>query len=152
MDKLLITGGTRLNGVVRASGAKNAALPILAATLLTKELITIKNLPHLHDITTMLELLGSMGCGVVVDEKMSVQLDVSTLNNCEAPYDLVKTMRASILVLGPLVSHFGRAVVSLPGGCALVVGRLIYIFVAWKPWVQKLRLKVVISLQVLMVV
>ncbi|RNF49699.1 UDP-N-acetylglucosamine 1-carboxyvinyltransferase [Marinomonas hwangdonensis] len=119
MDKLLITGGTRLNGVVRASGAKNAALPILAATLLTKELITIKNLPHLHDITTMLELLGSMGCGVVVDEKMSVQLDVSTLNNCEAPYELVKTMRASILVLGPLVSHFGRAVVSLPGGCAI---------------------------------
>jgi UDP-N-acetylglucosamine 1-carboxyvinyltransferase len=119
MDKLLITGGTRLNGVVRASGAKNAALPILAATLLTKELITIKNLPHLHDITTMLELLGSMGCGVVVDEKMSVQLDVSTLNNCEAPYDLVKTMRASILVLGPLVSHFGKAVVSLPGGCAI---------------------------------
>jgi UDP-N-acetylglucosamine 1-carboxyvinyltransferase len=139
MDKLLITGGTRLNGVVRASGAKNAALPILAATLLTKELITIKNLPHLHDITTMLELLGSMGCGVVVDEKMSVQLDVSTLNNCEAPYDLVKTMRASILVLGPLVSHFGRAVVSLPGGCA--IGSR-----------QKLRLKVVISLQVLMVV
>ncbi|MCB5160557.1 UDP-N-acetylglucosamine 1-carboxyvinyltransferase [Marinomonas algarum] len=119
MDKLLITGGARLNGVVRASGAKNAALPILAATLLTKELITIKNLPHLHDITTMLELLGSMGCGVVVDEKMSVQLDISTLNNCEAPYDLVKTMRASILVLGPLVSHFGRAVVSLPGGCAI---------------------------------
>ncbi|PYF82980.1 UDP-N-acetylglucosamine 1-carboxyvinyltransferase [Marinomonas alcarazii] len=119
MDKLLITGGARLNGVVRASGAKNAALPILAATLLTKELITIKNLPHLHDITTMLELLGSMGCGVVVDEKMSVQLDVSTLNNCEAPYELVKTMRASILVLGPLVSHFGKAIVSLPGGCAI---------------------------------
>lgn len=119
MDKLLITGGTRLNGVVRASGAKNAALPILAATLLTKELITIQNLPHLHDITTMLELLGSMGCGVVVDEKMSVQLDVSTLNNCEAPYELVKTMRASILVLGPLVSHFGKAIVSLPGGCAI---------------------------------
>lgn len=119
MDKLLITGGTRLNGVVRASGAKNAALPILAATLLTKELITIKNLPHLQDITTMLKLLGSMGCGVVVDEKMSVQLDVSALNNCEAPYDLVKTMRASILVLGPLISHFGKAVVSLPGGCAI---------------------------------
>ncbi|MBJ7537722.1 UDP-N-acetylglucosamine 1-carboxyvinyltransferase [Marinomonas transparens] len=119
MDKLLITGGVRLNGVVRASGAKNAALPILAATLLTKELITIKNLPHLHDITTMLELLGSMGCGVVVDEKMSVQLDVSTLNNSEAPYELVKTMRASILVLGPLVSHFGKAIVSLPGGCAI---------------------------------
>ncbi|REG81777.1 UDP-N-acetylglucosamine 1-carboxyvinyltransferase [Marinomonas pollencensis] len=119
MDKLLITGGTKLKGVVRASGAKNAALPILAATLLTKELITIKNLPHLHDITTMLELLGSMGCGVVVDEKMSVQLDISTLNNSEAPYELVKTMRASILVLGPLVSHFGKATVSLPGGCAI---------------------------------
>ncbi|MGR0279568.1 UDP-N-acetylglucosamine 1-carboxyvinyltransferase [Marinomonas dokdonensis] len=119
MDKLLITGGVKLNGVVRASGAKNAALPILAATLLTKDLITIQNLPHLHDITTMLELLGSMGCGVVVDEKMSVQLDVSTLNNCEAPYELVKTMRASILVLGPLVSHFGKAIVSLPGGCAI---------------------------------
>ena len=119
MDKLLITGGVKLNGVVRASGAKNAALPILAATLLTKDLITIQNLPHLHDITTMLELLGSMGCGVVVDEKMSVQLDVSTLNNSEAPYELVKTMRASILVLGPLVSHFGKAIVSLPGGCAI---------------------------------
>ncbi|GAB3476242.1 UDP-N-acetylglucosamine 1-carboxyvinyltransferase [Marinomonas epiphytica] len=119
MDKLLITGGAKLNGVVRASGAKNAALPILAATLLTKEPITIQNLPHLHDITTMLELLGSMGCGVVVDEKMSVQLDVSTLNNSEAPYELVKTMRASILVLGPLVSHFGKAIVSLPGGCAI---------------------------------
>ncbi|MCC4275749.1 UDP-N-acetylglucosamine 1-carboxyvinyltransferase [Marinomonas communis] len=119
MDKLLITGGNTLNGVVRASGAKNAALPILAATLLTKDLITIKNLPHLHDITTMLELLGSMGCGVVVDERMNVELDVSSLDNCEAPYELVKTMRASILVLGPLVAHFGRAVVSLPGGCAI---------------------------------
>ena len=119
MDKLLITGGTPLNGVVRASGAKNAALPILAATLLTKDLITIKNLPHLHDITTMLELLGSMGCGVVVDERMNVELNVSTLNNCEAPYELVKTMRASILVLGPLVAHFGKAIVSLPGGCAI---------------------------------
>ncbi len=119
MDKLLINGGRVLNGVVRASGAKNAALPILAATLLTKDLITIKNLPHLHDITTMLELLGSMGCGVVVDEKMGVELDVSTLDNHEAPYELVKTMRASILVLGPLVSHFGKAVVSLPGGCAI---------------------------------
>lgn len=119
MDKLLITGGNTLNGVVRASGAKNAALPILAATLLTKDLITIRNLPHLHDITTMLELLGSMGCGVVVDERMNVELDVSSLDNCEAPYELVKTMRASILVLGPLVAHFGRAVVSLPGGCAI---------------------------------
>ncbi|RDL45782.1 UDP-N-acetylglucosamine 1-carboxyvinyltransferase [Marinomonas piezotolerans] len=119
MDKLLITGGRPLNGVVRASGAKNAALPILAATLLTKDLITINNLPHLHDITTMLELLGSMGCGVVVDERMNVELNVATLNNCEAPYELVKTMRASILVLGPLVAHFGKAVVSLPGGCAI---------------------------------
>lgn len=119
MDKLLITGGNVLNGVVRASGAKNAALPILAATLLTKKPITIKNLPHLHDITTMLELLGSMGCGVIVDEKLNVQLDVSTLNQTSAPYELVKTMRASILVLGPLVSHFGEAVVSLPGGCAI---------------------------------
>ncbi|TBR44791.1 UDP-N-acetylglucosamine 1-carboxyvinyltransferase [Marinomonas agarivorans] len=119
MDKLLITGGNVLNGVVRASGAKNAALPILAATLLTKKPITIKNLPHLHDITTMLELLGSMGCGVIVDEKLNVQLDVSSLNQTTAPYELVKTMRASILVLGPLVSHFGKAVVSLPGGCAI---------------------------------
>lgn len=119
MDKLLITGGKALNGVVKASGAKNAALPILAATLLTKDIMTIKNLPHLHDITTMLELLGSMGCGVVVDEKLNVELDVSSLNKTEAPYELVKTMRASILVLGPLVSHFGKAVVSLPGGCAI---------------------------------
>lgn len=119
MDKLLVIGGTRLNGIVRASGAKNAALPILTATLLTRELITIKNLPHLHDITTMLELLGSMGCSVVVDENMSVQLDITALNNYEASYELVKTMRASILVLGPLVSHFGKAIVSLPGGCAI---------------------------------
>ena len=119
MEKLLIKGGNRLSGEIRISGAKNAALPILAATLLTKETAIIKNLPHLHDITTMLELLGCMGVHTVVTEDMSVEINASTLNNLTAPYSLVKTMRASILVLGPMLAHFGEANVSLPGGCAI---------------------------------
>lgn len=119
MEKLLIKGGNRLSGEIRISGAKNAALPILAATLLTKETTIIKNLPHLHDITTMLELLGCMGVHTVVTEDMSVEINASTLNNLTAPYSLVKTMRASILVLGPMLAHFGEANVSLPGGCAI---------------------------------
>ncbi len=119
MDKLQIEGGVRLNGEVCISGAKNSALPILAATLLADEPVTICNLPHLHDITTMLELLRRMGVDLVVDEKLSVEINASTLNDTCAPYDLVKTMRASILVLGPLVAHFGHAEVSLPGGCAI---------------------------------
>lgn len=119
MDKLQIEGGVRLNGEVSISGAKNSALPILAATLLADEPVTICNLPHLHDITTMLELLRRMGSELVVDEKLSVEINSSTLHDTCAPYDLVKTMRASILVLGPLVAHFGHAEVSLPGGCAI---------------------------------
>ncbi|PTY38874.1 UDP-N-acetylglucosamine 1-carboxyvinyltransferase [Saccharospirillum sp. MSK14-1] len=119
MDKLLITGGTRLDGEIRVSGAKNAALPIIAATLLTKEPVTVRNLPHLNDITTMIELLACMGVEVVIGEDMSVEVTAGTIRNMTAPYELVKTMRASILVLGPLLAHFGEANVSLPGGCAI---------------------------------
>lgn len=119
MDKLIISGGARLKGDVKISGAKNSALPILAATLLADEPVTISNLPHLHDITTMLELLRQMGVDLTIDEKLSVEIDARTLNSTIAPYELVKTMRASILVLGPLVAHFGHAEVSLPGGCAI---------------------------------
>ncbi len=119
MDKLIITGGTPLNGEIRISGAKNAALPILAATLLADEPVVVRNIPHLHDITTTMELLGRMGVRLVVDEKMAIEADASTIKEFYAPYELVKTMRASILVLGPLLSHYGEAVVSLPGGCAI---------------------------------
>ncbi|HCO59036.1 MAG TPA: UDP-N-acetylglucosamine 1-carboxyvinyltransferase, partial [Porticoccaceae bacterium] len=108
MDKLLISGGVPLSGEIRISGAKNSALPILAAALLVDEPVTISNLPHLHDITTMIELLGCMGVNVVVDEKMRVEVDASAITSMNAPYDLVKTMRASILVLGPLLGHFGE--------------------------------------------
>lgn len=119
MDKLIISGGHRLEGDVRISGAKNSALPILAATLLADEPVTVSNLPHLHDITTMLELLRQMGVDLTIDEKLSVEIDARTLTSTVAPYELVKTMRASILVLGPLLAHFGHAEVSLPGGCAI---------------------------------
>jgi len=119
MDKLIITGGKQLSGVLRISGAKNAALPILAATLLSEQPVTIGNVPHLHDITTTMELLGRMGVRLMVDEKMNIEVDSSTINSYDAPYELVKTMRASILVLGPLLARFGEAHVSLPGGCAI---------------------------------
>ncbi len=119
MDKLIITGGHRLDGEIRISGAKNAALPILAATLLASAPVTVRNLPHLHDITTMIELFGRMGIEPVIDEKLSVEIDPRTIKTLVAPYDLVKTMRASILVLGPMVAHFGQAEVALPGGCAI---------------------------------
>ena len=119
MDKLMITGGVPLSGDVRISGAKNAALPILTATLLADEPITISNVPHLRDITTTMELLGRMGARLIVDERMQVEVDPTGLRDFVAPYELVKTMRASILVLGPLVARFGRADVSLPGGCAI---------------------------------
>jgi UDP-N-acetylglucosamine 1-carboxyvinyltransferase len=119
MDKLIITGETPLNGEIRISGAKNAALPILAATLLAEEPVLVRNIPHLHDITTTMELLGRMGVRLMVDEKMGIEADASTIKDFYAPYELVKTMRASILVLGPLLSRYGRAVVSLPGGCAI---------------------------------
>ncbi len=119
MDKLQISGGKPLNGEVRISGAKNSALPILAATLLADEPVTVGNLPHLHDITTMIELLGRMGVELMIDEKMSVEANATTIKHLTAPYELVKTMRASILVLGPMLAHFGEAEVSLPGGCAI---------------------------------
>lgn len=119
MDKLIITGGASLNGEVRISGAKNAALPILAATLLAETPMVISNVPHLQDITTTMSLLGQMGVELTIDEKLNVEVDASGVNNLCAPYELVRTMRASILVLGPLLSRFGRAEVSLPGGCAI---------------------------------
>ena len=119
MDKLIITGGYPLHGEVRISGAKNAALPILAATLLSDGPVVVGNIPHLHDITTTMELLGRMGVSLTVDERMNIEVDPSSIAQYFAPYELVKTMRASILVLGPLLSRFGEAVVSLPGGCAI---------------------------------
>ena len=119
MDRLIINGGVSLKGEIRIAGAKNSALPILAGTLLTQETVKVCNLPHLYDITTMLELLGCMGVQPVVDEKLNVEVDSSTIEHFNAPYELVKTMRASILVLGPLLAHYGRAEVALPGGCAI---------------------------------
>ena len=117
--KILINGGQPLNGDVTISGAKNAVLPILAATLLADGPVTIGNVPHLHDVTTTMELLGQMGVELVIDERMKIHVDPRPAKHYFAPYDLVKTMRASILVLGPLVARFGEAVVSLPGGCAI---------------------------------
>jgi UDP-N-acetylglucosamine 1-carboxyvinyltransferase len=119
LDKLAITGGTRLEGAVRISGAKNAALPILAGTLLASEPVTVSNVPHLKDVTTMLSLLQMMGAEVTMDDRLGVQIDARNVDKRQAPYELVKTMRASILVLGPLVARFGEADVSLPGGCAI---------------------------------
>jgi len=119
MDKLLITGGKKLAGELIVSGAKNAALPILAATLLSDTPVTIGNIPHLHDITTTMELLGCMGVELSIDEKLNIEVNSSTINKLEAPYELVRTMRSSILVLGPLLARFGQADVSLPGGCAI---------------------------------
>jgi UDP-N-acetylglucosamine 1-carboxyvinyltransferase len=119
MDKLIINGGVALDGEIRISGAKNAALPILMGALLSDSPVRVGNVPHLHDITTTLELLGRMGVSLTVDERSGVEIDPSTLTDTEAAYDLVKTMRASILVLGPLLAKFGKADVSLPGGCAI---------------------------------
>ena len=119
MDKLQIHGGIALDGDVRISGAKNATLPILAACLLADGPVIVSNVPHLQDVTTMIELLGRMGVSVTVDEKMRIEVDASTIREYFAPYQLVKTMRASILVLGPLLARFGQADVSLPGGCAI---------------------------------
>ncbi len=119
MDKLQIQGGVPLSGEIRISGAKNATLPILAGCLLADGPVTVGNVPHLQDVTTMIELLGRMGVSVTVDEKMRIEVDASTIREHFAPYQLVKTMRASILVLGPLVARYGQADVSLPGGCAI---------------------------------
>lgn len=119
MDKLLIEGGERLRGEVRISGAKNAALPILCAALLTPDTLRVQNVPHLRDVTTSLSLLGQMGVDVELDEKLGIGLNAREIHNPVAPYEMVKTMRASVLVLGPLVVRFGEAKVSLPGGCAI---------------------------------
>ena len=119
MDKLTIRGGVPLCGEIRISGAKNAALPILAATLLTDKPVLIGNIPHLHDITTTMELLGLMGSELMLDERMNIEVNNRNVNRLYAPYELVKTMRASILVLGPLLSCHGHAQVSLPGGCSI---------------------------------
>jgi UDP-N-acetylglucosamine 1-carboxyvinyltransferase len=119
MDRLIINGGERLQGEIRISGAKNAVLPIMAATLLADGPVTVRNIPHLHDVTTTMELLGRMGIHLTVDEKMDIVVDSGTINSLYAPYELVRTMRSSILVLGPMLSRFGSADVSLPGGCAI---------------------------------
>ena len=119
MERLLIKGGNSLSGKITCSGAKNAALPVLAATILCDEKVTLRNLPYLQDITTMFELLGSMGSEIMLDEKMDFTISSSNLKDIEARYELVKTMRASILVLGPLLAKYGRARIALPGGCAI---------------------------------
>ena len=119
MEKLLIKGGNTLNGKIQCSGAKNAALPMIAATILCDEKITLKNLPYLQDITTIFELLGSMGAEILLDEDMNFTISASNLKDIEARYELVKTMRASILVLGPLLAKYGKARIALPGGCAI---------------------------------
>lgn len=119
MDKLIIKGGSPLRGEIRISGAKNAALPIMAATLLAEKPVVLSNVPHLRDVTTTMELLGRMGVELTVDEHMNIEIDPRHIKDFHASYDLVKTMRASILVLGPLLSRYGKADVSLPGGCAI---------------------------------
>jgi len=119
MDKLIINGNIPLQGEIRISGAKNAALPILAATLLTNKPVRICNIPHLHDVTTIISLLGQMGVSLTLDEKFNIEVNAEGVNCFDAPYELVRTMRASILVLGPLLGRFGKANVSLPGGCAI---------------------------------
>ena len=119
MEKLLIKGGKSLSGQIDCSGAKNAALPVIAASILSSNDITLKNLPYLQDITTMFELIGSMGADISLDERMNFRLNTSNLSNLEARYELVKTMRASILVLGSMVAKYGYAKIALPGGCAI---------------------------------
>ena len=119
MEKLLIKGGSSLSGIINCSGAKNAALPMIASTILCEEKVTLKNLPYLQDITTMFELLGSMGSDILLDENMNFTISSYNLKDTEARYELVKTMRASILVLGPLIAKYGNARIALPGGCAI---------------------------------
>ena len=119
MEKLLIRGGNQLSGKITCSGAKNAALPMIASTILSDEKVTLRNLPYLQDITTMFELLGSMGSDIILDENMNFTISSKDLKDTEARYELVKTMRASILVLGPLVAKYGKAKIALPGGCAI---------------------------------
>ncbi|TAK74954.1 MAG: UDP-N-acetylglucosamine 1-carboxyvinyltransferase [Gammaproteobacteria bacterium] len=119
MEKLIIQGHTPLNGEIKISGAKNAALPILAASLLSRAPVQLSNIPHLQDVTTMVSLLGQMGVRITLDERANIEIDAGKLQSFHAAYELVRTMRASVLVLGPLLSRFGEAEVSLPGGCAI---------------------------------
>ena len=141
MEKLLIKGGNSLSGKVSCSGAKNAALPIIASTILCDEKVTLQNLPYLQDITTMFELLGSMGSEILLDEDMNFTIASHSLSDIEASYELVKTMRASILVLGPLVAKYGKARIALPGGCAIGSRPVNYHFDALKQMGAKMVLK-----------
>ena len=141
MEKLLIKGGNSLSGKIKCSGAKNAALPMIASTILCEEKITLKNLPYLQDITTMFELLGSMGSEILLDENMNFTISSSNLSDIEARYELVKTMRASILVLGPLLAKYGKARIALPGGCAIGSRPVNYHLNALKLMGAKIKLK-----------
>ena len=141
MEKLLIKGGNSLSGKIKCSGAKNAALPMIASTILCEEKITLKNLPYLQDITTMFELLGSMGSEILLDENMNFTISSSNLSDIEARYELVKTMRASILVLGPLLAKHGKARIALPGGCAIGSRPVNYHLNALKLMGAKIKLK-----------
>ena len=141
MEKLLIKGGNSLSGKVTCSGAKNAALPMIAATILCNKSVVLKNLPYLQDITTMFELLGSMGSEILLDEDMNFTICSDNLSDVEARYELVKTMRASILVLGPLVAKYGKARIALPGGCAIGTRPVNYHLDALKQMGAKIVLK-----------
>src|SRR5579875_3897073 len=145
MDKFIIEGGVRLEGEVKASGAKNAALPILAASLLTEERLRLRNVPHLEDVVTTNVLLAQMGVRITLGDRMKLDVDAGAIHTCVAPYDLVKKMRASILVLGPLLARFGETDVSLPGGCAIGARPVDLLCAAWKPWARTSRSKEVTS-------
>ena len=141
MEKLLIKGGNSLKGKISCSGAKNAALPMIASTILCDEKITLRNLPYLQDITTMFELLGSMGAEILLDENMDFTISSANLKDIEARYELVKTMRASILVLGPLIAKYGKAKIALPGGCAIGTRPVNFHLDALKKMGAKIKLK-----------
>ena len=141
MEKLLIKGGNSLSGKISCSGAKNAAHPMIASTILSNQKVVLKNLPYLQDITTMFELLGSMGSEILLDENMDFTISSYNLNNIQARYELVKTMRASILVLGPLVAKYGKARIALPGGCAIGSRPVNYHLDALKQLGAKIKLK-----------
>ena len=141
MEKLLIKGGNSLKGKISCSGAKNAALPMIASTILCDEKVTLRNLPYLQDITTMFELLGSMGAEILLDENMDFTISSANLKDIEARYELVKTMRASILVLGPLIAKYGKAKIALPGGCAIGTRPVNYHLDALKKMGAKIKLK-----------
>ena len=141
MEKLLIKGGNSLSGTISCSGAKNAALPMIASTILCDEKVILKNLPYLQDITTMFELLGSMGADILLDENMNFTISSFALKDTEARYELVKTMRASILVLGPLIAKYGKARIALPGGCAIGSRPVNYHLDALKQMGAKIELK-----------